>query len=1016
MTPTNSKYKSAIKRFCGLLLFLLLPIVSLKAQERCGTVAYNKLIFGEKNALNQQEHFETWLSQKIKQKSNSSLYQQSKSEADIVEIPIIVHIIHTGESIGVGGNIADAQIQSQIDVLNEDFRRLNADKANTPSIFASVAADVQIEFVLAKRDPEGLASSGIVRVANTKSSWSMSDNSQLKALSYWPAEDYLNLWVTEVTDPLLGFAQFPETNVLDGLEDASANVLTDGVVVDYKAFGSIDKYPDADLKTNFNKGRTATHEIGHFLGLRHIWGDSNCGTDYCNDTPTQQSDTNGCPTHPASGGCGTSEKMFQNYMDYTSDQCMNLFTVDQNDRMRTILENSPRRQSLTTSLALLNPFVYNFDLGLFSVLSPNNSTCDATTTPTITVKNYGNVDLNNAQIRLIINDIPIDTINANFGVLTQLSTTTIDFSDVTLQEGDNLFKFEILTINGMSDQGISNNVIEHLVILPEIVPADITEDFQNGIENMSINNIDGNKTWEIIDAPDGTTSNKALYMDYFDYENEGTEDWLLSQTMDFSSIPAAKLTFDYSHSQYPGRSDRLKVLLTSDCGVTYQELFNKSGEDLMTTSSTSASSFTPTVSQDWESVSIDLSTFLGSTSIQVAFVGVNDFGNNIYLDNISLITSNSISVKLKLIDMPTIVSGSEIQPLNITVKNTGGITVNELSISYAIDNESAVLVNKSGLNIESGKSNIINIGEISSTEGLHSITVNISKPNSVSDVDLTDNLLSSSYVIDLSTDVIPLREQFEKEHQWVTASRSDVNWESIPLNGNNSIYVNSAQNTNTNGVAWLVSPILDLSNTESASLFFDLSYAISSNGNSETLNVLLSEDGGLDNYPFALYNKSGSDLSTYNQVQDDWSPESGNTAHWDSVFINLSEYVGEPNIRLAFQLTNGNGNNIYLDNIEFFTSTNSQPVDIGEIEVLHFPNPIFSSTDAWLNLVFNLEERQKAKIRIFDLAGNLVFNQEEPYALNQTFTYDASGLPSGMLILSIIGETFKYNKRIVVIR
>lgn len=1016
MTSKNSKYKSPIQRFCGLILFLLLPLASLTAQDRCGTVAYNKLIFGEKNAQHKQDQFEDWLSQKIKQKNTTSYFRQSKAAAEIVEIPIVVHIIHTGESIGVGGNIADAQIQSQIDVLNEDFRKLNADKANTPSIFASVAADVQVEFVLAKRDPEGLATSGILRVANTKSTWSMSDNSQLKSLSYWSAADYLNLWVTEVTDPLLGFAQFPESNELSGLEDASANALTDGVVVDYKTFGSIDKYPSADLKTNFNKGRTATHEIGHFLGLRHIWGDSNCGNDYCNDTPAQSSSTSGCPTHPARGGCGTSEKMFQNYMDYTNDQCMNLFTMDQNNRMRTILENSPRRQSLTTSLALLDPVVYNLDLGLFSVLSPSNSTCDATSTPAITVKNYGNINLNNLQIKLSINNLPIETLNVNLGMLTQLSTTTIDFSDVTLQQGDNVLTFEILKVNGVTDQGALNNVIEHVVTLFEIVSANISENFQDGIENMTISNIDGNKTWEIIDAADGTSSNKALYMNYFKYENEGTEDWLLSQVMDFSSIPVAKLAFDYSHSRYPGSNDRLKVLLTIDCGVTYQELFNKSGADLMTTSSTSTGNFTPANNGDWESVAIDLSTYLGSTSIQVAFVGVNDYGNNIYIDNISLITSNDTSVKLKQINTPTIVSGSAAQPLNITVKNIGGITINELSISYAIDSGSAIQVNMSGLSIESGKSNVINVSEINSTEGVHAITVNISKPNGMSDVDMTDNSLSSSYVIDLSTDVIPLREQFEKEHQWITVSRSNVDWEIIDLNENKSMSVNLSQNRNIGGTAWLVSPMLDFSNSDAASLFFDFSYALSSNGNGETLKVLLSKDGGLDNYPFTLYDKSGSNLSTYNKIQNDWTPESGNTTHWDSVFINLSEYIGEPNIRLAFQLTNDNGNNIYLDNIEFFTSTDPQPLNIGEIEVSHFPNPIHSSTDATFNLIFNLKERQKSKIRIFDLAGNLVFNQEEPYSLNQTFTYDASGLPSGLLILSIIGETFKYNKPILVIR
>ena len=172
----------------------------------------------------------------------------------------------------------------------------------------------------------------------------------------------------------------------------------------------------------------------------------------------------------------------------------------------------------------------------------------------------------------------------------------------------------------------------------------------------------------------------------------------------------------------------------------------------------------------------------------------------------------------------------------------------------------------------------------------------------------------------------------------------------------------------------------------------------------------------MDGYPIELMHLTGAGLYTTSQTVDNWLPEQVNSSQWDNFYLNLSEFIGSEQIRLAFQLTNANGNNLYLDNIEFFTNSNSSPQDIGTSEVLHFPNPILVNEDPNLSLIFNLKERQTADIRIFDLAGNQVFKQTETYALNQTYSYDLSGLPGGMLVLSVIGDTFSYNKRIVIIR
>src|SRR5690349_10871495 len=196
------------------------------AQDRCGTVQYNKTLHPD-----YQQHkieFERWLSERLT--PGYRLPGGGRRQAAPYQIPVVVHIIHNGEPMGTGANISEAQVLSQIRVLNEDFKRQNADAVNTPAAFASIAGSLDIEFILAKQDPDGLPSNGIVRVNGGRSGWTINDNYTLKALSYWPAEQYMNIWVCNLTDTYVGYAQHPESD-LPGLENSSTNRLTDGIVV-----------------------------------------------------------------------------------------------------------------------------------------------------------------------------------------------------------------------------------------------------------------------------------------------------------------------------------------------------------------------------------------------------------------------------------------------------------------------------------------------------------------------------------------------------------------------------------------------------------------------------------------------------------------------------------------------------------------------------------------------------------------------------------------------------------------
>ncbi len=250
-----------------------------------------------------------------------------------VTIPVVVNVVWNTAS----ENISDAQIQSQIDVLNQDFRATNADRTNTPAIFSSLIADFEINFCLATQDPSGNATTGIRRQQTSTTAFSSNDAVKFTAqggLDAWDRNKYLNLWVCDLSGGLLGYAQFP-----------GGAAATDGVVCDYLYFGTV-----GVATAPFNKGRTATHEIGHWLNLRHIWGDANCGSDLVSDTPTHNTSNAGCPTYPHLSTCsGTPVEMTMNYMDYTDDACMYMFTAGQKARAQALFATGGSRVSLLTS-------------------------------------------------------------------------------------------------------------------------------------------------------------------------------------------------------------------------------------------------------------------------------------------------------------------------------------------------------------------------------------------------------------------------------------------------------------------------------------------------------------------------------------------------------------------------------------------------------------------------------------------------------------------------------------------
>ena len=289
------------------------------------------------------QQWEDWMSKEVEKYKQNMANISGKTQLVNYDIPVIVHVIHFGEAVGTFPNIDTNQIKSQIQVMNDDFAGTGLNAANIPAAFASRnAGNTGIKFCRAIKNQTGgvLPERGVDRVDCNDFMWQNPNtptvnivnfiNNQVIPATMWDPTQYFNIWISDRSPTLTvtGFATYPFSTSLTGLIGGTMGApLHDGVWCWTKAFGTI-----GTLQAPYNKGRTMTHETGHWLGLRHIWGDGNCLSDYCGDTPPSKAPHTGCPSFPADiDRCGVGQspdgEMFMNYMDKVDDDCMSLFTL-----------------------------------------------------------------------------------------------------------------------------------------------------------------------------------------------------------------------------------------------------------------------------------------------------------------------------------------------------------------------------------------------------------------------------------------------------------------------------------------------------------------------------------------------------------------------------------------------------------------------------------------------------------------------------------------------------------------
>ncbi|MDC0230743.1 M43 family zinc metalloprotease [Aureispira] len=595
-----------------------------------------------------------------KYKKRNSLPQETKNMLPLYTIPVVVHIIYRTNS----QNISDARVYEQIQVLNEDYRRTNNDAGNIPAAFSGIVADCEIDFCLATKDPSNNSTTGITRTQTSISSIGQTNSYYSTASggkTIWDPTKYLNIWVCEMGGGILGFTYTPG-NAPNG---------ADGVVIGYQYFGK------TGASSPFNKGRTTTHEVGHWLNLEHVWGTfGGCSNDDgVSDTPEQSSSYGGCPSHPQNS-CSSND-MFMNYMDYVNDNCMNSFSTGQKTRMRNAI--TAARPGLLTSQACITA---GDDAGISEINSPSGTICSSTFTPEVTIKNHGGSPLTSATINYRIDGGSTNT-QIWTGNLTTAQTDLVQLPQQTVSAGAHTFEAWTTLPNGNADGDNSNDATTSSF---SIAAGGNTLPFQEGFEattfpatGWTVTNPDSDITWDRTTTASKTGS-ASMFMDNWDYPANGEVDYISLPSLDMSGSSSITMTFELAYALYSatGYSDTLRIWGSDDCGQTWTMLYEKFDNALTTISSLQTTEFIPGPN-DWRMEMVDLSSYINSTDVTLLFEHVCDYENNLYIDDINitntLIASSGekLKQKNKLLVYPN--PTSEILNIDITMSIKNDIKI-----------------------------------------------------------------------------------------------------------------------------------------------------------------------------------------------------------------------------------------------------------------------------------------------------------------------------------------------------
>ena len=595
------------------------------APQKCATnKRLEKLFQGNPVLRNRFQQEQRALTLQADQRKSSRLL---RTEA-VLTIPVVFHVLLADPSV-----VTNAQVQAQLDTLNKSFSGTNGDAGRVPDYFKPFFGNSTIQFCLAQRTPAGEETTGVERKSTSVTSFSTNDamkRSSSGGVNSWNTDAYLNIWICSLSDNVLGYATFPNVG------EASDQ----GVVIDYRSL-------PGGSSTRYNGGKTLVHEIGHYFNLHHIWGDDNglcSGTDFVDDTPNQGDATNGCFSGVRTDNCSATGNgiMYQNYMDYSYDQCLVMFTKGQALRMETSL--ALNRSSLLQSNGCQPLLRKAFDAQVRVINSPGQRLCSPSFTPVISLRNRGSQTLTAVTLQARIDNGPVSTTTWT-GSLAPLADASVTLNTLTATAGIHLLTVYSSGPNGRPDEEQSNDTLRmYFQYYPPV--TSINESFESMAFppiGWDIVNSDNSYTWRRQTSA-SKTGIASVMINNQDYSTIGEiDDLRLPQFTLPATLDSAFFSFEVAAATYTEIGtlntswDTLEVLISTDCGLSYTSLYKKWGASLVTRKTPVTEAFVPTASE-WRKDSINLSQYIGQNNLLLTFRNTTGYENNIYLDDINLRT------------------------------------------------------------------------------------------------------------------------------------------------------------------------------------------------------------------------------------------------------------------------------------------------------------------------------------------------------------------------------------------
>ena len=1009
-----------------------LKAISSKNTLRCGTqtgieeaIRKNPSII-EKWRKEGEKQFSAYLQRQALKRGPLSI-----EEGEII-IPIVFHLIDDSTKLS---GITDRDIYEQIELLNQAYSGLKADKYQKviPKEIYNRLGRVPVKFVLARRTPSGILTSGIERRVNTTPDRIMIKSTNSGGLDAWDTEKYLNVWAGSFTgadDGLLGVATPPFYT-----SEGPQGVVMALFALPYTSSNSRSYFPA------YSEGGTLIHEIGHYFYLWHTFGDEYV----CNnndfriqagwplpqgagpegdDTPEEKADNEGNghfgnPSQNYSDGCAATSfgEMYGSFMNYFDDRAIFMFSAGMKKRVTGCIDFY--RAGLKTSNGATPP-VSVTDAYLVTTTprgTPERRAFIINNTPLkVIVRNYGTTVLNRVTVNVKLNSDP--AVATTFALsLAPGSDTSLSVGNLTGPNGTHTLTISTSNPNNTTDAFSNNDTLQSFIFISNaVLNAPFIENFSGGVfppTGWRIWNPNNNTTWE-RNATSGYSAAGSATVQNYSYNGGGQLDDLITPEINTGVADSSLLSFKVAYKVHDIKDvslwDGLEVYVSNDGGIHYDLAYKKTGNQLKTTTSALTSSFAapPSTPANWRDDTINLTPYLkAGQHLVIKFRNVNAHGNNLYLDDISISAHVSLDrdvLPTSITNVPEYVCNGVITP-SMSFRTDGAKVLTSLKVNYKIDNGTVQSINWTGSLTQNNSATVALPDLPALAPGEHTLTIYTSQPNGLNDLNVYNDTIKQIFYT-MGKAVSPISATFENvtfpPAQWVIANaEKDITWQrttSSAATGVGSMVIPNFKTSTVNNVDKFISPVISGNELyDSVFVSFDYAYAtgLASGAGTQwdTLEIAITTDCG-NNFT-TVWKKWGTDLQTITGAGNPSAEYVAQPGDWKNIIIPLFPVTGNKDFQVFFISRSNHQNDLYIDNINIFGKI--LPERLKKQGYLIYPSPFQDQF-----IIRNLEEPVTLKsAALFNSIGQRVWMQEYNGNASKEIYVNASNLPKGVYTVKL---------------